>query len=173
MFTTIDGATCCCPLIVHRLLWQHFLNSKNETFKINYASLLFMKGIYFFFTLITLTSSTSSMWVSLNAMRCFLRGYPSRIVWTNNHFQMVITTDIIAGKYKMQSPTWSSPSWSSKISSCGSHATTWPFVMNTPPLFTKSHSIPHHLDQHVFVIFEIVPLTPWPYITLSFPCAFR
>ncbi len=132
-----------------------------------------MKWIYFFFTLIILTSSTSSMWVSLNAMRCSLRGCPSRIVWTSSHFQMVIIVDIFARKYKMQSPTWSSPSRSSKIASCGSHATTQPFAMNTPPLFTKSHSIPHHLDQHVSIIFEIVPLTPWPYTTLSFPCAFH
>ncbi len=48
------------------------------------------KEYFFFFTPTTPTSSTSNMWVSLNAMRCFIKGYPSRIFWASGHFQMVI-----------------------------------------------------------------------------------
>jgi hypothetical protein len=71
----------------------------------------------------------------------------------------------------MQSLTWSSPSWSSRISFCGSHATTQTFAMKTPPSSTRSHSTPHHSDRRL-LIFEFVPPTPWPCITSSFPHAF-
>ncbi len=72
----------------------------------------------------------------------------------------------------MQSPTWSSPSRSSRIASCGSHATTWPFVKKTPISSTRFHSIPHHSNRRFPTIFELLPFTPWPCITSSSTCAF-
>jgi len=109
---------------------------------------------FFFFTPIVFTSSSSSIWVSLNAMKCSLKGHLSKIVWTNNHFQIIVTANIVPGQYKIQSPTWSSPSWSSIIASCGSHATAWPFAMKTPPLSTRSHSTPRHLELYLPTTFE-------------------
>jgi hypothetical protein len=41
---------------------------------------LLWKECFFFFTPTTPTSSTFGLWVSLNAMRCFISGYASRIV---------------------------------------------------------------------------------------------
>ncbi len=112
------------------------------------------KEYCFFFTLTTPTSSTSDMWVSLYEIRCSMRGYPSRIIWTSNHFQMVIIVDIVVGQYKMQNPTWSSPSQSSRIASYGSHTTTLPFVRKTSSSSTRSHSAPCHLDR-VYLNFSL------------------
>jgi len=41
---------------------------------------LLWKEYFFFFTPIAPTSSTFGIWVSLNEIRCFMRGHPSRIV---------------------------------------------------------------------------------------------
>ncbi len=109
---------------------------------------------------------------SLNEIKCFIKGYPSRIVKTNSHFQMVIIGDTIVKQYKMQSPTWSSPSWSSRTISCGLHITTRPFARKTLASSTRSHSAPRHLNWHFPNIFEFLPITPWPCIASSFTHAF-
>jgi hypothetical protein len=64
-----------------------------------------VKIIVFFSTSTTPSSSSSSgIWVSLNLMKCYFRGYPSRVIWVNGHFQIVITIDIVPHntKYKAQ-----------------------------------------------------------------------
>ncbi len=170
--------------------WQQFImqhvaptlhiDSSNNTFSIlkmepsksTTLGFFIWKEHFFFFTPIALTSSTSSMWVSLNAMRWSLKGYPSWIIWTNSHFQMVIFANIVAKQYKMQNPTWSSPSWSSRTVSYGSHATTQPSIMKTPPSFIRSHSALRCSNRCLPAIFEFVPLTQWPCTTSSIPCAF-
>jgi len=97
-----------------------------------------------------------------------MKGYPSRIIWANGHFQMVIIIDTIARQDKMQSPTCSSPSRSSITTSNESHTTTWPFVRKTPTLSIRSHLAPRHLDWCLPSIFEFSPLTPWPCTMSSF-----
>jgi len=47
---------------------------------------LLWKEYFLFSTPIIPTSSTFGMWVSLNEIRCFMKGYPSKIVWANDHF---------------------------------------------------------------------------------------
>ncbi len=125
-----------------------------------------MKRI-FFFTPIAPALSSSGIWVSFDAMKCSLKGYPLRIIWADDHFQIIITTKIILGQYKIQSSTWSSFSPSLRTNSYGSHATTWPFVMKTPSLFTRSHLTPCHSDLCFSTTFEFLRLTPSPYFTLS------
>ncbi len=132
---------------------------------------------FFFFAPTTLASSSSSIWVSYNAMKWFFNGYPSRIVWTNDHLQIVIIVDTVLRQYYIQSPTWSSPSWLLVIVSCGSHATTRPFPMKTPPLSTISHSAPCHSDLCFQTTLGFLPFKPSPYfasscwhpLALSFP----
>jgi hypothetical protein len=144
VLTTIHYTIYWCTHITHELHWQQLLNSP--------------------------TSSPSGIWVSLNVMKCSFRGYPSRIVWTNNHFQIVIIIDIVPGQYKIQSPTWSSPSWSSRIASYEPHATAQTFTMKTPSLSTKLHSAPCHSNLCLLTTFEFLLPTPSPYFTLSCQC---
>jgi hypothetical protein len=103
----------------------------------------------------------------LNAVRCFLKGYLSRIVWANNHLQVVIIVDTIPRQYKIQSPTWSSPSWLSRTVSCGSHATTQPFPMKTPLSPKISHLIPCHSNLCFLTTLEFLSLKLSPYFASS------
>jgi hypothetical protein len=141
VLTTIHCTRYWCTHTTHELHWQHLLNSP--------------------------TSSSSSIWVSLNVMKCFLRGYPSKIVWTNDHFQIVIIIDIVPGQYKIKSPTWSSPSWSSRIASYEPHATAQTFIMKTPSLSIRLHLALCHSNLCLLTTFEFLLPTPSPYSTLS------
>jgi hypothetical protein len=104
------------------------------------------------------------MWVSLNAMKCFIRGYPSRIILTNDHFQVVITIDTITRQIQDAKPNMVFPK---------------PWVACNHPTFYNENltiiykitfsSSPFKLMSSA--IFEFVPPTPWPYITSSFPHA--
>jgi hypothetical protein len=141
VLTTIHCTIYWCTHTMHELHWQHLINSP--------------------------TLSSFGIWVSLNVMKCSLRGYPSKIVRTNNHFQIVIIIDIVPRQYKIQSPTWSSPSWSSRIASYEPHVTAQTFTMKTPSLFTRLHLAPCHSNLCLLTTFEFFLPIPSPYSTLS------
>ncbi len=150
------------------------MDSTNNTFSILKTkpskSTLFCFLVWkkkFFFRPIVPSLSSSGIWISFIAIRCSLRGYSSKIIWANDHFQIIITINRISRQFKIQSPTWSSPNWSLRTTSYGSHATTRPFAMKTPPLSTRSHSILCHLDLCLPTTFEFFPFTPSPYSTFS------
>jgi hypothetical protein len=116
---------------------------------------LLWKEYYFFFTPTTPSSLTSGIWLSLYDMKNFFKEYPSRMICNNYHFQMVIIVNMLFKKYKMHSPTWSSPNWSSRIASHWWQIITCPFVTNTPTSSTRSHSIPHHWHLSLTRKFEL------------------
>ncbi len=108
----------------------------------------------------------------------FYEGVPIKNCWASGHFQMVIIVDTIIGQYKMQIPTWSSPSQSSRTTSYELHATTQPLQgkpqhclqdhiqllatqTNVFPLYLNfslshhGHALHHHSYMHLVIILLI------------------
>ncbi len=101
-------------------MWK---NSLNKSFSILETKPLewhtfhyfFLKLYCFFLTPIVPSSSTISVWLPSYDMKSCLKGYPLKVVWTNDHFQIVIIVETLFKQSKMFNPIGLSPSWSSKL----------------------------------------------------------
>ncbi len=151
MLIAIHGATHCHTHIVHILFLQHLFNSRNWTFRVRYASLPLMKGIFIY--LHTNYSHIINIWY-VGFIKCYdmlSLGLP-----INNHLSQrpfPIGHDTIVKQYKMQSPTWSSPSQSSIIASCG-HMQPFDLLQWTPHHCLQDHIQLLAIRTYIFLIYS-------------------